>query len=228
MRPDVCDIRDGLEEDCHSERPGEPGYRSPDSCDIAEGTSADVIPPGGNGVPDECDVTCALVSCDPPNCAVDSRQPHDLNDAGIVFGWQDSIELTLNCPTAGMTDANFGVSSGTITNVTTDGMTATLELADPITSGEWTCFWLVGDEANQLCLGYLPGDADGDLTTAPADILAVIDHLNGVVPRPDYAVDMDRDGTVAPADILRVIDLLNGAGQFISWNGSTLPACPSE
>ena len=95
----------------------------------------------------------------------------------------------------------------------------------PIPAGAWTRI-THNDSGTSVCLGYLPADSDGDRTSAPADILKVIDHLNGVDVRPIYSVDMDRDGDPAPADILRVIDLLNGAATYDPWLDASLPQSP--
>jgi hypothetical protein len=174
------------------------------------------------------------LASDPPNCAIDARQPHNLNNAAEVYGWE-SITLEFDCtaaatPPSEVADYTVTVESGdapTIVSVVVDGNNATLNLDGPIPAGQWTCFSLTADAGQQSCLGYLPADADSDRTAAPADILKVIDHLNGVDVRPVYSVDMDRDGDPAPADILRVIDLLNGAGAFDPWLDQSLSACPS-
>jgi hypothetical protein len=78
-------------------------------------------------------------------------------------------------------------------------------------------------------LGSLPADANSDRTSAPVDILDIIDNLNGVLvpPLADHQCDIDRSALCAPADILSEIDLLNGASGFLVWNGKTLPVCPS-
>ncbi len=173
---------------------------------------------------------CTIASSDPPNCAIDARQTSN-PDGSNPDGW-DAIELTLSCTTAGMTPADFvvEVESGTpptIVNVTVEGNTATIELSGPIPAGQWTCFSLASDPSQEACLGYLPADADGDRTAAPADVLRVIDCLNGVATCEVWQSDIDRDGTPAPADILRVIDLLNGADQLDEWLNVTIGVCPS-
>ena len=66
---------------------------------------------------------------------------------------------------------------------------------------------------------YHPGDTNGNGTSTPDDILALIDSLNGTTPLPDERADIDRDGMQGPTDILRLIDVLNGAGEFEAWNG---------
>ena len=45
------DIANGTSQDCN-------GNSIPDECDIASGTSLDVLPPGGDGIPDECQSDC--------------------------------------------------------------------------------------------------------------------------------------------------------------------------
>jgi hypothetical protein len=46
--PDECDIANGTSWDCNHNS-------IPDECDIANGTSLDVFPPGGDGIPDDCE-----------------------------------------------------------------------------------------------------------------------------------------------------------------------------
>jgi hypothetical protein len=201
---------------------------------VAFGYALDPLDLASTVTIDAGDCSAAIAGA-PLNCEVDARQPTDLNDANIKYGWNE-IEIEFTSPPVGLTNLDFnldevppGFLEPTISDFTpTVGNMGVLTLSPRINPAKWTCVWLRSDPTNQVCVGYLPGDADADLTTAPADILAVIDDLNGVIPGEEYQIDMDRDGTKAPADILRVIDLLNGAGQFDSWNGVSLPACPSE
>jgi hypothetical protein len=183
-------------------------------------------------------VPCTIVSSDPPNCAVDARQPHHLDDSTIKYGWE-SVDLTFSCdPVAsGIDDPSDFTrsqvpiplpSAPTIQSVTDlGGNTLRIQFSQPINPERWFCVALASDANEKVCLGYLPADADSDLTAAPADILKVIDHLNDVDIRPVYSVDMDRDGDPGPADILRVIDLLNGASEFIPWLDHSLVDCPT-
>lgn len=180
--------------------------------------------------------TCPISSSVPANCAVDARQPHDLNDALALEGW-DTITLSFDaCPVASDVPGDFTISCTggvcpTIANVA-QGATEfdrVITLSQVIPAGEWTC---VQDNASgsEVCIGSLPGDVNLDGTTAPADILAVIDCLNGVAigfPCELANTDTDRSNEAGPPDILRVIDLLNGASAFAIWLDATLPACPS-
>jgi subtilisin family serine protease len=68
--PDECDISDGTSEDCN-----ENGI--PDECDIANGTSPDDLPPGGDGIPDECQSDCN------ENGVPDALEP-DCNENGVA------------------------------------------------------------------------------------------------------------------------------------------------
>jgi hypothetical protein len=80
-----------------------------------------------------------------------------------------------------------------------------------------------------VCVGWLPADANGDGTSSPVDILAIIDNLNSRLEPPleIWQCDINRSSLCEPSDILRLIDLLNGAGVYDSWNGQSLPACPT-
>ncbi len=175
-------------------------------------------------------VACAIASADPPNCAVDAGYT-GLDDSRPRW---TSVDVNMPCSVAGLTDLDFsvmttGVGTPSIVGVTAvDADTATLELGSPIEAGAWTCFTHTAS-GTQTCVGFLPGDANGDLFSGPSDILEVIDNLNGIrVPALDFwQCDVDRSGVCGAPDILGVIDLLNGAGSFTVWNGATLGACPS-
>ncbi len=173
---------------------------------------------------------CAIVSTNPPNCAVDAGY----TGQDISRPRWNSVDVTFGCNVAGLPDLNFsvtttGTSAPTVLSVTDDGAnTATLHLSGPIEPGAWTCF-THGSSSSQTCLGFLPADVNGDLTAAPSDILEVIDGLNGILPTPlnPWQCDVDRSGVCGAPDILGVIDLLNGASPFAAWNGVSMGACPS-
>ena len=101
-----------------------------------------------------------------------------------------------------------------------------LELSEPIPTGQWTCFALAADSREQMCLGYLPADVNADLFSNAADVLSLIDCINGTCEI--WQCDVDRDDECGPTDILRAIDLLNGAAEFGAWLDESLLTCPSE
>jgi len=175
-------------------------------------------------------------SADPPNCAIDARQPYPPNTPGLPQGW-NSVALTFGtgCSVSGVTPGDFTVSCNpagppcpTITGVTPVGQTVTVRLSGVIPAGKWTCI-THNSSGEQVCIGSLPADANGDRTSAPVDILEIIDNLNlvRVPPLTINQCDIDRSNLCAPADILSEIDLLNGANGFLVWNGRNLPVCPS-
>lgn len=175
---------------------------------------------------------CMIVSSGPPNCAIDGRQPSK-PDGTEPAGW-DSIDLTFSDASClvGITPGDFSVSvhpaesPPTITDAVVDGATVTLVFDRLISTGKWTC---VAHGETTRCLGSLPADVSADRTSAPADILYVIDCLNGVRTCEMWQCDVDRSNVCAPPDILRVIDLLNGAGVYDPWlNVSMEVTCPSE
>jgi len=177
---------------------------------------------------------CAVQTTDPPNCAIDARQP-SLPNGSNPAGW-DSISFTFNvdCNLTGIAPSSFSVRQEpaglpiAVANVQPVGDVVTVRLSRAISLQTWTCvkYNATGEE---VCLGYLPADVNADRTAGPVDILAVINNLNGQVqpPYPIWQCDSDRSGLCAPADILRVIDLLNGADTYDPWLGRTLPVCPT-
>ena len=96
-----------------------------------------------------------------------------------------------------------------------------LSLSRPLSGGERVTI-IHNTSKSKACLGFLPGDVNGDGTTSPADQLDLIDALNGVKKLPIYSTDIDRSGVTAPADLLAFTDLFNAG-----WNGKSLPPCPS-
>lgn len=184
-------------------------------------------------------VACALGidGSTPENCAVDARQPHDLNNALALEGW-DAITLNFSCNTASVIADGYTITctGGVCPTIASVAQGATefdrvVTFSQVIPAGHWTC---VENNASgeRHCIGSLPGDVNLDGTTAPSDILAVIDCLNGVAigfPCELANTDTDRSLEAGPPDILRVIDLLNGASEFAIWLDETLPlaTCPS-
>ena len=103
--------------------------------------------------------------------------------------------------------------------------TVTLELLEPIPAGQWTCFTRNCTDG-ATCLGFLPGDVDGNLTTDYGDLLALLDAFH--TSNDPTSVDMNHDGTLGPEDLLRLIDLMNGGGPYEMWMGASLNECPSK
>ncbi len=212
--------------------------------------SFDAVGPGGAGTVSNLTVivdggltTCAaacvapaLLASVPVSGAVDARQPHTINNAATVFGW-DSIEVTLDCsPLAGVGSADFVVSevggdgsAPTITSVSPlASNTFTLQLSGPIEPGAWTIIEHTAS-GDQICLGFMPGDVNGDGTANAADITQLVDSLNNVPGRvrPDFATDLNRSNVTNASDITRLIDLLNGADAFTPWFNVSLPTKPA-
>ncbi|MDO8632308.1 MAG: hypothetical protein Q7R41_17635 [Phycisphaerales bacterium] len=196
----------------------------------------------GVGTTTNLTINVSAVPCDgiastaPSNCSIDARQPHKPNpDTAVLQGW-NSVAMTFaaGCNVSGAAPGDFTIACTpaggcpTISDASAIDQTVTVTLSSVIPAQAWTCISHTGT-GDQVCLGSLPADANGDRTAAPVDILDIIDNLNGVLipPLAVHQCDMDRSNLCAPADILTEIDLLNGASGFLVWNGKTLPACPS-
>lgn len=170
-----------------------------------------------------------VIASNPPNNAIDARQPHALDGSNPV-GWT-TISLRFD-------GAVSGVASSHLTIMQEGGVeppptivsvmpiledTLNVQLSGPIAVGAWTTITHL-PSATSVSLGYLPGDVNGDGTSSPIDILKLIDFLNGVGPALNlWSTDINRSGAAEPSDVLRVIDLLNGAEAFDVFNGMTLP-----
>jgi len=195
-----------------------------------------------------CMASCtALVDADPPPCAIDSRQPHALNNTMPPFGIQH-FDLTLN---TGCVGSGLGVSSfvrrqvsdvpvglaPSITSVESLGTNKVrVHLSGPIRARSWFCLRLAGFTTEEFCWGYLPCDVNQDNTCAAPDILGEIDCINNVAPFECgwWNTDVDRSdvegmGTAQAPDILRIIDLQNGAAMFApGWRDISIGACPAN
>ncbi|MFQ5415077.1 MAG: hypothetical protein ACE5E6_11525 [Phycisphaerae bacterium] len=169
----------------------------------------------------------AIVSSDPPDGAIDARQPSEPSGEN-VDGW-DTIDLVFDGDTAGVTAADLAVSQSdggqppAIVNVTSNGSTLTVAFDQPVNTLVWTTVEHIAS-GTSIRLGYLPADVNNDRLSNANDILALIDALNGVGdPLAMYQTDLDRSDMANASDILRGIDLLNGAGDYIVYNGASLP-----
>jgi hypothetical protein len=201
-------------------------------------TQANCVTGGGmfNGVESLCEPNpcqsqlISIISSDPPNCAIDARQPSEPNGSNPA-GWS-GIVLTFDGDATGTTANDFivtGVGVGTppgIASATPAGNIVTIVFDTLIPLRTWICVEHV-DSGSQVCVVHLPADVSNDRTSSAPDILFLIDCLNGVRTCQVQQCDADRSNVCGPPDILRVIDLLNGAGAFDPWLNVSVPVCPS-
>ena len=185
----------------------------------------------------QCSIACTTLTPGmPPNCAIDARQPSAINDALELQGWKAMEVLvgpsgcTLDLGDVTVSSTPTGPAPG-IAGVSQVGDVVTITLDAIIATENWTCVALTADAAEQVCIGFLPGDVNSDETSNPAiDLGAVIDCINNPGTCADWQENIDRDGATAGVlDITRLIDLYNGAGSFESWTGSRIDVlCPSQ
>ncbi len=182
--------------------------------------------------------TGELVST-PPNCAIDARQPNDV-DGSNPAGW-DTVTFTAapggDC--TGLTASDFTLSEvppdlslgrNRVTGVTVNGDTITVQFRDMITVGSWTCVRYLGSGGGRVCFGHLPADVGNEGLSSADDVMTMLDCLANPGSCEMYQCDTDRSGGCGAADILRTIDLLNGAGSLGMWMGEVIgngAACPS-
>ena len=199
----------------------------PDGCDVSLGLSADEDPvDGGDGVPDECQGHIRILRSDPPDWAIDARQPLEL-DGGNPAGW-DSATLVFSGDVSDWLPGDF-----TVTEVGGDelaptvggvehlcGNTGVVQLSERVEPVTWTIITHAPTGAT-LHLGYLPGDADGSAVSNANDI---VEEVEGVIHGgPLHRYDTDRDGEIAASDITTLVDLLNGAGTWDPYFSVSLP-----
>ncbi len=184
-----------------------------------------------------------ILSSSPANGTIDARQPSELQ-GGPAQGIQ-TVELEFNGECAPDTNpcepcdcitlhpesysvlelGGDGVGPQIASVVKTSTNHVRINLSEPIQPGAWTTI-VYNPTSSPVTFGYLPADVNGDETSAPIDILYLINSLNGVVPRPIESTDIDRNGITEVPDIMREIDLLVGAQAFDPWFYRTLPPLP--
>ncbi len=240
----------GVDETCDAET-CLPGACCATDCACQDGVQVfDCTAAGSTFVPGGvcAEAACAprIVGSDPPNCAIDARQPHSPNSALPREGWS-SLALTFTCDASGITTADFSVTveppgdtpvtPPTIINAAASLNTVTLTLSRVIDLQAWTC--ITHDaSATKVCLGALPGDVNGDGTTdviappqAPAqypDLDALLNYLGGSGPPLSlWQCDANRSNHCNPADLLTVADFYFGADSFEPWLDMTMIACPT-
>lgn len=172
------------------------------------------------------DTPLAIVASNPIHGAIDARQPFNI-DGSNPQGWQ-FVQMSFTNYALNLTPADFTIE--TTGGASSPSLMALLPIDENVVNAVLIPNLVPGNRTTirhaasntSITLSYLPGDVNGDGTSSPADILSLIDSLNGVVTRSNFSTDIDRSGVMNPADILREIDLLNGAGEFPPYNGMTL------
>ncbi|MGB2986076.1 MAG: hypothetical protein WBE26_09350 [Phycisphaerae bacterium] len=180
------------------------------------------------------DIDCPVVFVNPLDGVIDARRPyppHDPND-------REGIDKVVIQGPAGLDNTDHWslyetVIDGTenlIDSVVDNGDgTFTVHLDRSISTGAVTTI-THDDGSGTVYTGVFtshPANANYDGMSDAADVLAIIDYINGVDAPPwdiQYSADCDHSGVVGPADILCVIDLLNGADEFEPWLGVPLSA----
>ncbi|MBI4717601.1 MAG: hypothetical protein HY763_07335 [Planctomycetes bacterium] len=212
-----------------------------DTCPALGNVRLELFRPGAGGSPDEMSVSAlvpspaaVLASSDPPDGAIDARQPTDL--AGFnPAGWQ-SVDVTFSAVSSctPLSPADFQVTqlgrpgpAPSVQNVVPrGGGRYTLTLDRAISDRAWTVIAHTPSNA-RVRLGYLPADVNADGVSNARDVIAIINALNMVGPVPPvWSADINRIKGFESADIQRTVDLLRGAGAFDPYNGAKLPPRP--
>ncbi len=171
-----------------------------------------------------------IVAGNPPHGAIDARQPTEL-DGSRPAGWH-RFELTLNVLVNGMLASDFEVEQvggatepPQVIGILPNGdKSLSLFLTSAIAVGARTRIMHAGS-GSTLEVSSLPGDVSGNGTSDPADVMALVEELDGMIDLlPDWSIDIDRSEALNPQDLARLIDLLMGANAFDPHNGVSLPS----
>lgn len=180
-------------------------------------------------VPDTLPVALRVSTTNPPDAAIDARQPSE-PDGTLATGWSTVDFIFDGCvPPLASGDFLFERTGGTGEAPTIDavepmnGNAVRVRMTQPIEPGtRWTLTHLASGDA--VTIASLPGDVNADSHSDSADIAMLLDALvgtNGALPL--WSIDIDRSGDSAPSDLLRLIDLFAGAGVYMPYVGLSLP-----
>jgi hypothetical protein len=206
--------------------------RGPGGADVFAGTTI-LSTPGTIQSRDLSVEVCGIVSSSPANCSIDARQPTN-PDGNNPAGLQ-SVVLTFNCSPVGLAPSDFAITVSppigpplSVGSVQFNNPVATLQLAgnNRMQPGAWTCFQHTAN-GTRSCIGFLPGDVNGDGTVSALDLVTLVDARNNVVSLPLSQTDIDRTGALNSADLSRVLDLLLGNLSYDAWYGHGIGECPS-
>lgn len=152
----------------------------------------------------------------------------------MLFGW-DRLFVRFGGDATGITAAPFAtaVTGGTLPFVLTAFvLTATptssdveLGLSVRIPVGQWTTIEHMPTHSS-TCLGFLPGDVNGNRTANAVDgfaLRAALSNLHATTPALHQA-DINHSGEATAEDLVMWLNVMNGAGALDPWLGATLPA----
>lgn len=150
---------------------------------------------------------------EPPNGAIDARLS-DARGLGAARPWS-VVKVRFSLDAAQVSRTDFVVTDGTsapptVRDLLIDGSSVTLSLSSSIRPGCWTDI-TYQPTGTRVRLGYLPGDVTNDGHTNAADLLALVDELNGTQSLPAYRTDLDRNGETTAADLAALVSFMSGA-----------------
>lgn len=211
----------------------------PDGCEIRDDRKIDL---NLNGKIDSCEpCPSGLISLiAPPSGFIDARRPHK---PGSLLELEGVSEVTVAgfpgvfgaCWSLCESDINTAMHPPYGSELLENAIVAvsehppgqyTLTLKRPLTPGEATFIRYTDDDGltSSVRLIAHPGNVNGNTLTNPADLLSLIDALNGIyfAPWGPLSTDCDHSGVTAPADLICLIDLLNEG-----WNATIRPSATS-
>ncbi len=199
-----------------------------DACESADGVWMGLFS-GCDPSPCTC-ILGAVTFVSPPDGTLDARQPHPIDDATILQGWDtfvvDAPSMDLGCWSVSET------GGGTNSVASADGTAGsfTIMLSHPIAPGELTelTYTTLRGYSQTGTFFFLPGDVDGSMEVERLDLTGLIGCLNAGH-CDEWRTDINRSGATSAEDLLRLIDLFNGAQSFAPWEHETVPStCPLE
>ena len=166
-----------------------------------------------------------VLSSDPPDGSVDARRPS--KSASSAGSWS-TFRLAFNSDCGQLTPDDFTVDDGApnpprIQRVSARGATLAVTLDRPIRLGAWTTI-THKNSGTFTRLGCFPGDVNHDGKADAADLIILLDALNGGRKLADYQADIDGNGKLGPGDVLQLLDVISEARVRPKTSGPTRKA----
>jgi len=149
---------------------------------------------------------------EPSNEAIDARLA-DARGLGSAAAW-NAVGIRFNLDATQVSQSDFVVTDCTATpptvrDMSVDGPNVSLTLSSTITPGCWTDI-TYQPTGSCVRLGYLPGDVTNDGRTNSADLIALVEVLNGTKSLPAFRTDLDRSGETTSADLASLVNFMSG------------------
>ena len=192
------------------------GNGQADGCEVLDDPSLDL---NGDGIPDACGSVNTILRSDPPNRAVDARQPWGI-DGGNVAGWSQVV-LTFTGYAEAVTMSDFAIQFdgppggapiiGGLEPAGVHRLAVVLDRPLPPCS-RLTIQHL--PSGGTVVLSAIPGDVNADGLADATDVMGLVLKLNSSDFTPLRSADVNRSDRPDSVDLVHIVDVIHRAGAY--------------